>query len=392
MTDFQPGKIWMISASFYPWIGGAELQLQRISKILLAENYSLKVLTRRHREGLPKDLPAEDSVDGVPIRRLYSRGSSQIASLLFTVGGLWHLFWHGRRSIYYANGPGAPAWLAVIAQYLFGGRSIIKVRSGSYNYSRLYLSHWWRAWLFVLPLRLASRAVVVSKDGACLMHTLGIPEHRVVHIPNGIDTDFFCPVSQETKPAICQQLGFATDKTIVLYAGRLDCITKGVDLLVRAWAGLSSEMRESALLIILGDGPDRDKVIGLIKSLGVEHSIVMMGSKQEVRDYYWASDIFVLPSRDEGLSNALLEAMACGLPVVASNVGGTLDVVQHGKNGFLYKAEGDRQLTQQLSSILQMRIQWNEMGMYGRKVVISHASFPVVVDRLKELYGPLAGN
>lgn len=390
VSNLMHKKIWMISASFYPWIGGAERQLQRIAKLLVADEYSLTVLTRKHREGLPENLPGEDMVDGIPVTRVDSRGQSQISSLLFLVRGLWHLFEHGRGDIYHANGPGAPAWLAVLAHRLLGGASVIKVRSGTHNYTHLYLSNWWRAWLFAIPLRLASLVWVVSEDGMQLVRRLGISEERIIWIPNGIDISFFHPASKEQKIAARSQLGFAAGKTIVLCVSRLSLATKDIDTLIQAWAQLPDDVQEKALLTIVGDGPDRGKLEHLVDCLDVEKSVSIIGSRDEIRDYYWAADIFILPSRDEGLSNALLEAMACGLPVVASSVGGTPDVVQQGKNGLLYQAEDPSQLAQQLSSMIQMQYRWNEMGMHGRNMVSSYASLNVVVSRFKEIYSFLA--
>lgn len=389
MSNSPTNSIWMISSSFYPWIGGAERQLQRISKLLLAHDWPLRVLTRRHRKGFPENLPATDIVDSVPVIRLYSRGRSKISSLLYILGGLWYLICHGRGGIYHAHGPGAPAWLAVIAQYLLRGRSIIKVRNGTYIYTRLYLSSWWRSWLFVIPLRLATRVLVVSKDGAHLMHKLGVPAARVVHIPNGVDTDQFHPASPETKIICRQQLNLPTDKTIVLYVGRLNLATKDVDTLLHAWATLANDVQDSAMLVIVGQGPDRKKLERLSSSLGINTTVVFAGAQQKIREYYWAADVFTLASRDEGLSNALLEAMACGLPVVSSNVGGTPDVVEEAKNGFLYEAQNYHQLAQKLTILFHRQIDWNKMGTIGRQIVSSYASLSNTSIQLDELYNEL---
>ena len=384
MTD-----VWMISPLFYPYVAGAQRQAQIVSEMLLARGWSLRVLTRRHSPGLPDDLPAEDVVDGVPVTRLYSRGGRRVRSLLYVLGGLWYLIRHGRSGIYHAHGPGTQAWLAVIARYLLDGRSIIKIRNGSYINNKRYLSRAHRRWLFVIPLRLADRVVVVSRDGEQLTHRLGIPPTRVVRVPNGVDTNLFHPVSREVKLATRKRLGFTDNTTIVLYVGRLSLATKDLDTLMHAWAHLPDDVRAEALLVLVGDGVHREKLMHLINSLGIAESVLMVGRKREIRDYYWAADIFTLPSRDEGLSNALLEAMACGLPVVASSVGGTPDVVEEDQNGLLYEPENYHQLAQKLALMIEMKDHWDKMGELGRQAVTSYAELSVVADQLSRLYSQL---
>ncbi len=390
MANDRSNMIWMIIGSFYPSIGGAERQVQRVSKILVTQGWPLKVLTRQHLTNFSNNLPAKDVVDDVPVIRLYSRGSSRVGSLAYLLGALWHLSRYGRRGIYHAHGPGAQAWLAVIAQHLLGGQSIIKIRNGNYIYNKTYLSCWWRRWVFAVPLRLATRVVVVSKDGAQLAHKLRISPTRVIRIPNGVDTSLFHAASKEERLSCRECLNLPIDKTVVLYVGRLNLATKDVDTLIRAWAHLPNDVREHAALVIVGDGPDGEELMHMVDSFGLGGSILMVGAKQEIRNYYWAADIFTLPSRDEGLSNALLEAMACGLPVVASRVGGTPDVIEEGKNGFLYEAENCQQLAHKLTLIIEMKDQWDKIGGQGRQTVITHASLNVIVHRLSELYNQLS--
>jgi glycosyltransferase involved in cell wall biosynthesis len=124
----------------------------------------------------------------------------------------------------------------------------------------------------------------------------------------------------------------------------------------------------------------------MIAALGIEDTVVLAGRQETTRDYYWASDLFVLPSRTEGQSNALNEAMACGLPVIASNVGGTLDVVEEGKSGVLFESENEHELAEKLSSLLTARERWAELGTHARLAILQHADLGETVTRLKEIY------
>lgn len=379
--------VWMIVPSFAPVIGGTETQARQQSKQLLEHGWSVRVLTRRHGSAQPRGLPARDEVDGIPVIRLYSRGGGKVGSLLYVLSGLWHLLRRGRRDIYHAHDIGAAGWLAVIARYLLGGRCIVKLRTGRYLYEERFPSGMAR-WQFSVLLRLADRIVVVNSEVERFVRNLGIQETRVVRIPNAVDTRWFHPVSIEQKFATRKRLGLDTSKTIVLYVGRF-APQKRIDILLNVWSLMSADVRRDAQLVLVGDGPERDKLLDMITALGIKETVFLAGMQQAVRDYYWAADIFVHPSRSEGLSNALVEAMACGLPVVASNVGGALDVVEEGKAGALFESENQDQLMEKLGSVMAMRGRWGEMGAHGRYTVQMYADLEIIVDRLDALYKQL---
>ena len=378
----------MIVPSFSPAIGGAEVQVQRLSKELVARGWTVRVLTRRHGSALPHGLPTREVVDGIPVTRLYSCGRGKIGSLLYMLGGLWHLLRHGRRGIYHAHAIGAAGWLAVVARYLLGGRSIIKLRTGCHTYDK-YLASPFRHWQFSTLLRLTDLAVVVNSEVEELVLNSGIPTTRIVRIPNAVDTTFFHPVLAGEKAAIRRQLGLPIKKTIVLFVGRLEPI-KGGDVLLRAWALLPDEVRANGLLVFVGGGTEQATLTNMANSLGVRETVLLTGPQRAVRDYYWAADIFVLPSQTEGLSNALIEAMACGLPVISSKVGGSPDVVEEGISGMLFESGNHEQLAQKLVSMIVMQNRWVEMGTHARQSVQLNADLLPTVGRLMEVYRSLS--
>ncbi len=377
-------KIWMIIPTFHPVIGGAQSQVQRLSQVLNRDGWTVRVLTRQHSETFRHGLPAEDLVDGVPVSRLYSRGSNKADSFLFVVCGLWYLLRHGRRNIYHAHDISAAGWLALVARYLLGGRCLIKLRTGCYGYKK-HLSSRFTRWQFITQVRLADRIVVVNSELERMLQSLGTSTTRVIRIPNSVDTSQFHPPSIQQKTSARQRLGFPNDKTIVLYVGRL-AQYKGVDTLLRAWALLPINVRQHSQLVIVGDGPEQGRLHDLIVSLGIRESVSAFGMQLAVSDFYWASDIFVLPSETEGLSNTLIEAMACGLPVVASGVGGALDLVEQGQNGLLFESGNFAQLAERMISLLNARSQWGDMGLQARQSVMMHADLPATATKFRELY------
>jgi glycosyltransferase involved in cell wall biosynthesis len=218
-----------------------------------------------------------------------------------------------------------------------------------------------------------------------LLTNIGIPSAKVVHIPNSVNTEQYRPPTLEEKLMARTQLRLPAKHKVVLYVGRLEWV-KGVDILLRAWAMLPAAHSINVQLIIVGNGRARTELSALAALLDVDANVRFVGLQNNVRDWYWGADIFALPSRSEGLSNALIEAMACGLPVVASKVGGTPDVVEEGSNGLMCEAEDDHQLARKLASIIEMQDRWDEMGALGRQTIESFAGSSEVVEKLDRLY------
>ena len=380
-----PRPIWILIPDFYPGIGGEERQAQGVSKDLIGRGQSVRVITRRHGFRHSQGLSGNDSVEGIPVVRVFSRGIGKFASMVYVLGALWHLALHGRGSIYAALDVGAPGWVAVIARYLLRGRSVVKLRSGRLVYEK---RSWLARWQFCKLLHFADRVIVVNRDLERFLKELGIPDSKVAWIPNGVDCTLFRPVALKEKIAARRLFGLAIDKTIVLFVGRLEPV-KGTDVLLRAWARLSDRLRADSLLLLIGDGAERHALLSISVSLDIHQSVILTGAQQSVHQYYAAADIFVLPSRSEGMPLALLEAMACGLPVVASNVGGMPDFVVDGGNGALFESENPQHLAQKLAFFMGAPNRWTDIGAKGRQTVKARAEMGGVVDSLQELYAEL---
>lgn len=374
----------MLSSRFHPAIGGAELQAQRLSKALISRRWVVNVLTRQHGYTLPNKLPLHDMVDGVPVSRICSLGRGKTGAFLYVIGALRQLLRKGRGDIYHAHGLGAPSWVAVIARHLFGGRCLIKLRSGRLVYEQICASEAYR-WQFDTLLRLADRIIVVNREVEEFVHDRAIPPTKSVRIPNAIDTGFFRPIAHGFGSSVRAQLGLPVDGAVFLYVGRLDYL-KGVDVLIRAWSLLPDGVRHKAVLVVVGDGSERETLLRMIDSLGLRESVLMRGMQRDVREYYWAADVFVLPSRTEGLSNAMLEAMACGLPSVCTSVGGTPDWVRHGDNGMLCSPEDPVELQCTLVDMLNNQTEWEAMGLYSRNLAERELSWGKMLSDIESLY------
>jgi glycosyltransferase involved in cell wall biosynthesis len=178
--------------------------------------------------------------------------------------------------------------------------------------------------------RQTSRFVAVSTEMVRSLIGVGIEAKRIALIPNGVEI----PRVEDHFDQVSLKSGLLEDAEafIVLFVGRL-VAEKGLERLIRVWAALAG--REKMTLVIAGDGPLRTELESLVKDLNLLSSVRFLGHQHDVSKLYTIADVFVLPSRTEGMSNALLEAMAAGIPPIASNVGGNRDVIEDQNSGFL---------------------------------------------------------
>ncbi|MFC2028124.1 glycosyltransferase [Chloroflexota bacterium] len=197
------------------------------------------------------------------------------------------------------------------------------------------------------PLKKSTRLIAISNDLKLEAIELGANADKISVMSDGINLNTFHPMD---KKALRQKLGLP-DRLIVLFVGSLFRI-KRVDRLIRVSANLSKEFDFRILLI--GDGPERPGLEELVEQLGLKERVTFMGfiSHHDVPEYTAAADVFVLPSETEGLPKCVREAMACGIPIVASNVGGLPELITNGETGFLANDETEMEngLRQVMSS------------------------------------------
>jgi glycosyltransferase involved in cell wall biosynthesis len=140
-------------------------------------------------------------------------------------------------------------------------------------------------------------------------------------------------------------------------------------------------------LLILGEGEDECKLKKQITDLNLKNNVFLLGKKENIFDYLNVSNVFVLSSLWEGLPLSLLEAMACGLPVVATNVGGIPEVVKDGLSGFLVEPKNPTILAKKIEYLLNLDIESRKkMGAEGRKIVESKFSLEKMVNNYENLY------
>ena len=191
----------------------------------------------------------------------------------------------------------------------------------------------------------------------------GLSPGKLSVIPNGVDYELFASAT----PADLTQFGIPQGSPVFITVGRLE-EQKGIDLLLTA-ASLVLRNHHDCHFLIVGDGCDRAALESQARQLGIANSVHFVGQRADVPNLLKASTVFVLPSRWEGMSNALLEAMAAGLPVVATAVEGSTELVRSGETGFLVPAGRSEDLAAAIRSTLEDAGRAREMAAAAQAIV-----------------------
>jgi glycosyltransferase involved in cell wall biosynthesis len=241
------------------------------------------------------------------------------------------------------------------------------------------------AWgsLCLLMAKKASRIISVSTTVEQELLDEQVSPAIIAAIANGVDVHRYDRHMDQIK--MRKRMSMPEVHTII-FTGRLSP-EKGVDVLVRAFATLVQS--QPCRLLIIADGPERKNVVRLIKEYKVSDSVMLHSEVEDVAPYLAASDVFVLPSRFEGLSNALLEAMACGLPVVSTRVGGSKDLIQDGVNGLLVDVDNEEHLAGTMGRVLGDRQLAESLGKNARETVKARHDIGTIADAYLSLYREL---
>jgi len=215
--------------------------------------------------------------------------------------------------------------------------------------------------------------------------TIGFPPEKIKVIPNGVDTNRFSPnPDHEGKKTL---LGFAPQDKIIGTVGRLMPV-KNQQMLIQAFATLVGHCPD-AKLVLVGDGPLRNELTQLASSLGIAPSIHFLGRRSDVPAVLQAMDLFVLPSISEGMSNTILEAMSCGLPVVATDVGGNPEIIIDNVTGRLVQSDNVEELADILTFLFDHPDQLQVMGRSSRKHIEDNYSIQTMINNYERLYQEL---
>jgi len=232
-------------------------------------------------------------------------------------------------------------------------------------------------------LKHANKVITVSKETMKYVLKLGADKTKTSVIYNGVDIDYFRPVNKRKSR---EKLGLPKNRKIILSVRRL-VYKNGLDTLIESVPLLTRD-HPDLLFLVAGKGPSRKLIEDRIKELGIDNNVKLTGFVPDrlLPVYYDAADYFILPSASgEGLPLVLLEAMACGLPVIATTVGGTPEIIKHMKNGVLVPPRNPEAMAEALSKLLSEGL-GPALGEEARRIVENRLTWEENIRQLQDIY------
>ncbi len=416
-------RVCYVSLLFWPEVGGIEVQVEKQARRLLTFGHEVIVITTR----LERHWPRNEMLNGLPVVRIggiYTRaGSLRIGRLgIWLVNvtlllALWRL--RDRYDVIHVFQLSPLAAPATFASKLLGKPIVVMIQSAGpseaqqarlereatlmadlltdTSFLRVERHEWITSgdlnylphatlggWALLRFLRRSDAVyqVLSTRCGSALV-ARGFRPERVIRIPGSVDTDRFRPEA-DTRPDPTRP---ARD---IICVARL-AFPKGVDVLLHAWgrmmhAAPAWRANVRPRLLLVGDGKNRPQLERIAMELDIEDSIAFLGMRNDTVTLLQRSWGFVLPSRWEGMPNALLEAMACGLPCIATRVSGSEDIIVDGANGLLVEPEDPVALAEALRRLIEDGDLAERLAQEARNTVLRHYQLEYVVQRCLDLY------
>jgi glycosyltransferase involved in cell wall biosynthesis len=321
-------KLCIVTHTFLPHVGGIEKVVNEQSKRLLHRNFEPTVVT--NRIGTPKSY----RVDGVPVKCYESLNTGFRLGIPYSIPTVpsFPVFVKAVSENKIIHAHGHPYLTSLIAGKLAKqyNKPFVLTQHNTYiEYNNIFDQVELVNDLAVgkQNLNTADKIIAISQATKDYVLRLGAKPSKIKVIYNGVDLARFRPIAGK-KEEMRRKLGISPDAAVVLTVRRL-VYKNGVDTLLDC-ANIASKKNPKIVFLVVGKGPDSDSIKLQAAQLGIEANFKLAGfvSDEDLPSYYNAADLFVLPSKSgEGLPLVALEAMACGLPVVATNVGGIREIL-----------------------------------------------------------------
>lgn len=381
-------RVCMVLNNYEPPFGGPELQARKIAMRLIERGHSIMFVAR----GTGK-APAYEAVDGISIYRLNHPGFASLEALCI----LYRL--RERYDILHVHGVGRLAAVAIRIGRRYGKKVYIKVTTAG-HLVKPAASGFLGALKRLSPfpqrklklLQQASGWIAISSEIGQELENNEFNSGKIFDIPNGVDTAVYHPATLAEKEALRKDLQLPLNKKIFIFTGKITR-RKGIDTLITAWAQ-TDQAKQQGLLLLVGSGLGQadsleDYLTETLANGDFADSVIRTGEVSNLDQYLAAADIFVFPSRREGLPNSLLEAMACGLLCTASDIGGNNDLITDGYNGYLIPTDG----IEEWSSMFDDAVRKSDSSLPQAAVATIRENYNLesTVDRLEKLFGGETG-
>ena len=385
-------RVCVVSALYHPDLGGLGRQAQLLSERLRKEGVELFVVARKMEVNgraafspsvevvrVPSLFPEHHILEEISLRNI-------LISVIFSLGCLGVLI-RRRRSydLVHFHGASIPLFVALPFLKWMRKKVVAKVAAANLGTEAGSLSgrYWPLGNILASMLKEVDAFIAISAEIREGLIRDGIAQAKIHDITNFIDPEIFRPPTSEEKIRLKERFEY-TGKMLVIFAGRL-VPRKGVPYLLETWKEVSPDFPDARLLI-LGDGPLLDVLVKLATRLDIFGTVHFHGRVDNVSEFLRAADVFVLPSLQEGMSNSLLEAMASGLPAVASRIGGVVDVVDDGKNALLVDPTDRTAFSESLRRVLRSAELRARLAQYAIETIRASYGLEARVRSYRQLY------
>ena len=396
-------KVCLLTDSYYPVVGGGEAH----ARLLCAEFGRLGVpvfVLTGHKVATS---PACEQVDGVPVHRVPPAGYPRLGKYLMLSSSFWRLIRMRREyDVIYVCGIRTLGLIATLAALLLGKRCVLRAESrGEVSGGFIWAKTDGRVnrllkLVFIGPIML--RNIILKRADAFMSiagiireeyEACGVPLAKIVDLPNGIDVARFSPVTVEARAKLRGKLGLPGG-LVFAYTGKLNR-GKGLEFLVRVWQEWGRAHPDCRLLLI-GSGAMQflsceEELREFVDRNAMQSSVIFAGNVSNVHEYLQASDFFLFPSESEALPLALLEALATGLPTIASDIGGCRAIVTDGREARLAPPNDAAAWVAGLDHLIGTPAQAAEWGRTGRETVVQRFSIARIAAEHLRLFQSLAG-
>jgi glycosyltransferase involved in cell wall biosynthesis len=365
-------RILMVIHQFRPVASGAELQAERLAQKLVGLGHEVGVLTQLR----DAQSATYEKLNGITVHRVdfplsYWTHRDIGKQLKFLINNR-HTY-----DIIHSHQCFNHAVLGTVVAKWFGKKSILKIACAG-DVGDLSVFSRFKGFKWVLKvLRQTDATIAISREVEKELKAYGLPEPRVHRIPNGVDTEQF----KRFKP-----FPERSKNTFILIGRRTP--QKGIDVALKALKLLSAKgiNEEKIILKLYGlDFPEHDYKT-MAAELGVLHMVQFLCHTDSIKESYQDAHCLILPSRTEGLSNVLLEAMSFEMPVIATGISGTVDVVDHEKDGIVIQPDDPEALANAMEFIIKNPEKSYHLGKNARQKVIENFSLDETARRYSELY------
>ena len=362
-------KIVILVSMFPPsHIGGAEIAAQNEARFLSKRGHDVFVVTSSAR-----GIKSHYKEDGFSANRIYYPKVKFFGVIIFWL----RCFFTIRKinpDIVYVEiiQMGIPCFLA---KKIFNIPYVVQCQG-----SDVYLP--WRLKKVTTKIVFNNAAAVIALTENMKAEIKKNYKNNLFIIPNGINLEEFKVFPRQLAR---KELGIKEEENVVIFIGSLKAV-KGVKYLIEA-VSIAREKGVWLKLLLVGGGEEKEELRNLSEKFAVKDCVSFIGSVQnkEVSKYMGASDIFVLPSLSEGFGIVNLEAMACGLPVIATNVGGIPDIIKDGENGFLVDPKDSAQIAEKILLLFENAKLRAKMSANNKEEVKKY-SLDIVTDKLIDVY------